>query len=116
LIIFISIASGMYFSGMRIGSFGDTGSGDSSVTARYATMTDAQMICEERARDVFGARIRTLTVDTHSSRLDKKAGLVRVFMESDLYPNDTRQGTAIKHFINCFTRIDRVAIASFQFA
>jgi hypothetical protein len=118
LVMLISIGLGMYFSGFRIGSFGDTGtdSGDGVTGERYATMTDAQLICEERARKVFGERIRTLTVDTHSSRLDKQAGLFRVFMESDLYANDTRQGSPVRHFINCYARTDRVAIASFQFA
>lgn len=116
LVILVSVGSGLYFGGIRIGSFGDTGSGGAGVGERYATMTDAHLLCEERAREVFGERIRTLTIDSHSSRLDKKAGLFRIFMESDLYPSDSRQGTAVRHYINCFTRADRVAIASFQYA
>ena len=116
LVLFGAVGSGLHFSGVRFGSFGDSEDGEGAVGERYATMTDAQVICEERAREVFGARIRTLTMDNHSSRLDKKAGLFRVFMQADLYSNDSRQGTAVRHYINCFTRIDRVAITSFQFA
>lgn len=116
VIIFGAIGSGLYFNGIGFGGFDENPAGNGETEERYATLTDAQVICEQRAREVFGERIRSLVVDTHSTRLDKKAGLFRVFMESELYANKSRQGTTVRHFINCFTRTDRVAIASFQYA
>lgn len=115
-IIFISIGSGLYFSGIGFGGFDENLAGEDVVGERFATLTDAQVICEQRVRKVFGERIRSLVVDTYSTRLDKKAGLFRVFIEAELYSSESGQGATVRHFINCFTRIDRVAIASFQFA
>lgn len=115
-IIFVSIGSGLYFSGIGFGGFDGDTVGEGVASERYATLTDAQVICEQRARKVFGERIRSLMVDTHSTRLDKKASVFRVFMEAELYANDSRQGATVRHFINCFTRTERVAIASFQYA
>lgn len=115
LVIFVSIGAGLYFGGMRLGNFSENNIGNSAGT-RYATLTDAQIICEEQARKVFGKRIRNLAFDTHSTRLDKKAGVFRVFIESDLYVDDSHQGASMRYFISCVTRTDRVAIASFQYA
>lgn len=116
IIIGVAIGSGLYFNQLRIGDFGIEGEGGGAAGERYATLTDAQVMCEVRAREVFGLRVHALTVDAYSSRLDKKAGLFRVFMEADLYPSEERQGPTVRHYINCTTRTDRLAIASFQFA
>src|SRR5690606_19573070 len=91
LIIFVSVGAGLYVSDVRFGNFGGSSYGNGA-GARYATLTDAQIICEEQARRVFARRIRNLVVDTHSTRLDKKAGVFRVFMEADLYVEDRHQG------------------------
>lgn len=116
VLLLLGIGSGLYFGGVRVGGLGENPGAGGSANNRYATQTDAQMLCEAQARKVFGERIRTLVVDTHSSRLDKKAGLFRVFLEAELYNDKKRQGETVRHFISCFTRTDRLAIASFQFA
>lgn len=115
-VIFLGVFAGFHYGGFNVGNFGDSGRDGNVLEDRYATMADAHLLCEARAREVFGARIRSLMIDNHSSRLDKKAGLFRVFMEADLYANDNRSGAVVRHYINCFTRTDRVALASFQYA
>ncbi len=113
-ILVLSIGVGVHISG---GGLSGTDDGDGSGgSGRYANMTDAQVMCRERAGQVFGDRIRNLVIDTHSSRLDQQAGLFKIFMEADIYPSSARQGTPVRHYINCFTRTHKLAIASFQFA
>jgi hypothetical protein len=121
MVVLVAILTGvlaaLYFGGFKVGDYSASGDGaKGSAGVRYSTMADAQLICQERAREVFDARIRTLVVDSFSSRQDKKAGLFRVFLESDLYADEKRQGATTRHYISCTTRVDRVAIANFQFA
>jgi hypothetical protein len=114
-IVLAAMCAGLYVGGVRLDNFGLNSPSGDAATVRYATMTDAQMLCEARTREVFAERLRTLMVDSHSTRLDKKAKLFKVFLEADVY-NRGQSGATSRHFINCFTRTDRLAIASYQFA
>lgn len=114
-VLIAAVGAGVHFRAIDLSGFeGDSGAGGGK--ARFTNMADAQVLCEERAKEVFGQRIRTLVVDNHSTRLDQQAGLFKVFMEADLYAGDNRQGTPVRHYINCFTRTNKQSIASFQFA
>jgi hypothetical protein len=115
IVVFAAMCAGLYMGGVRLGNFGFNAPSGEASGIRYATMTDAQMLCEARTREVFGERLRTLVVDTHSTRLDKKARLFKVFLEADVYASG-RTGATNRHFINCFTRTERLAITSYQFA
>jgi hypothetical protein len=101
--------------GFQFSASESDGSGDIS-GERYATLADAQIICEAKAREVFGQRLRNLNTDSHSTRLDKKARLFRVFLVGDVYPGEAGQGAPNRYYFACVARTDRVAIASFQYA
>ena len=115
LAIGLSIGSTLYFSGAFENFWG---SPKAPVRERYKhlTMTDAQYVCEQRARETFGGRLEVLSVDRFSSRLDRKAQMFRVFMEAEIYPGGDQRGVPRQTFINCYTALHKPEILLFQYA
>lgn len=89
---------------------------DSAEIYRHISLSDADHACHQHAHAEFGRRIWGLTLDRHSSRLDQRDGLFKLFYEVELYPNQTRQGQARRHYINCFTAVNQAVVESFQYA
>ena len=81
---------------------------------RTVTLTDAQLECEKYAREKLGARIRTLSVDAHSTRFDTLEQRFKVFFIADLYDSDDRKGLSKPYHINCFSRGERATVARFK--
>lgn len=115
LVIGLSIGSTLYFSGAFEGFWGAS---KAPVRERYKhlTMTDAEYACEQRAHQAFGGRLKVLSVDRFSSRLDRKAQMFRVFMEAEIYPGRGQQGVPRETFINCYTALHKPEILLFQYA
>lgn len=115
LVVLLSVGSTLYMSGIPAGFWGDDGP-EPETRYKHITLTDAEMACTAEARAVFGQRLKHLRVDRFSSRLDKADELFKVFMEADIYPNESREGVARDTFINCFTAIGAPEIKLFQYA
>lgn len=115
VMIGLSIGSTLYLSGAFEGIWGQS---DAQGRERYKhlTMTDAEYACEQRARETFGDRLKVLSVDRFSSRLDSTAQMFRVFMEAEIYPGGDQQGVPRQTFINCYTALHEPEILLFQYA
>ena len=83
---------------------------------RRISLSDAAHVCHQHAHAEFGDRIWALTLDHHSSRLDPNDQLFKMFYEVDLFPSRSRQGQAKRHYINCFTAVNKAVVESFQYA
>ena len=113
-VLIAAVGAGVHFRSIDMAGF-DRGSGTGS-HARYTNMADAQVLCQGQVKEIFGKRVSSLMVDNHSSRLDQKAGLFKVFMEAEIFDNDRRQGVSARHYFNCYVHTNKLSIASFQFA
>lgn len=115
LVMSLSIGSTLYFSGAFDGLWGQS---DSKTQERYKhiTMTDAEFACEQRAAEAFGERLKILSVDRFSSRLDRKGQMFRVFLKAEIYPGSDQQGIPRETFINCYTALHKPEILLFQYA
>lgn len=83
---------------------------------RHISLSDADHACYQHAYAEFGERIWVLTLDRRSSRLDPSDQLFKLFYEVDLFPRRDRKGQATRHYINCFTAVNRAVVQSFQYA
>lgn len=114
-LVLLSVGSTLYVSGIPVGFWGDdreTG----QERYRHVTQSDAQSMCQARARKVFGQRLKVMRVDSFSSRFDAADEQYKIFLEAQIYPSRSREGVALDTFINCFTAIDRLEIELFQYA
>lgn len=89
-----------------------------SFTSNYqnVTLTDAYVICEQKARDSFAGRLKSLEMDDHSSRLDTPANRYRIFINVELFEGSGRGALAEEYFVNCFVRADNATISTFDYA
>ncbi|WP_157960501.1 hypothetical protein [Marinimicrobium alkaliphilum] len=116
LLVLLSVLATLHLSGVSITAFG--GQVVDRVMHRHVELTlgDAQSLCEQRARETFARRLRSLEVDTFSSRLDADDNLFKVFMAADLYANPETRGRTITYQVNCYTRVNRAEVTQFQYA
>jgi len=110
LVIALSVGGTLYASGVFSGDYFASG----SVVRKNMTLTDAQLLCENRSRRELGRRIRNLSVDDHSSRYDDFDKRFKVFFTADLYESESRKGFTKMFYINCYTRNDRELVTTFE--
>lgn len=116
LIVLISVASTLYLSDIPIGDFTQRVGRALGLRYSHTTMTDAQLLCTDKLDTTFPGRVRSMHVDSLSSRLDKQADMYKIFLEADIYADSDRQGPAREMFFSCYVRTDREAIERFQYA
>ena len=109
--ITLSVFATLYLNGSIIGiRVGD----EDEAGYKHVTLTDAQMECDQYARQELGERLKTLSVDDHSTRYDEMDNRYKIFMQAELYDDDDRQGLTKTHYVSCFSRGDRATVAKFQ--
>lgn len=82
---------------------------------RNITLTDAQLECEQEAKDEFGKRLHLITLDRHSSRFEKKSNRFKMFFNVDVYPKRGKNtDIAVPHFLNCFVHGSRGSVVHFE--
>ncbi len=106
IVVVLSIGGTLYITGAL--------AGDKGVAHRRMTLLDAQLMCERRVRDDLGRRIKTVAVDSHSSRYDEFDDRFKIFFTADLYENGARKGFPQLFYVNCYTRSDRALITTFE--
>lgn len=79
LIVVLAIASWLYMS--RIDMILGKADGEGY---RNVTFTDAMLTCQNFARERYGARIRQLTLDSHSSRWEQRTGQYKLFFRTTM--------------------------------
>lgn len=114
-LVVLSVGSTLYVSGIPLAFWSDEREAEPE-RYRHVTQSDARALCQARAREVFGRRLKVMRVDTFSSRFDAADEQYKIFMEAQIYANRNREGVALDTFINCFTAIDRFEIELFQYA
>lgn len=110
LVIAMSVGGTLYVSGAFSGDYFGRG----SAARKNITLTDAQVLCENRSRRELGRRIRNLSVDNHSSRYDDFDDRFKIFFTADLFENESRKGFTKMFYINCYTRTDRELVTTFE--
>ncbi len=85
-------------------------------TYQNVTLTDAYVTCENLARDNFAARLKSLTMDDHSSRLDVAEQRYKIFINVELYESTGRGALSEEYFVNCFVRSDNGSVSTFDYA
>lgn len=115
-IVVLSVMSTLHVLDVPIGDF--TGKMGRTVGLRYhhVTMTDAQLNCQEKLRTSFKGRISVMHMDSYSSRLSPDGERYKIFLEADVYADDTRQGKPRELFVSCFVRTSGGEIERFQYA
>lgn len=116
LILLASIGSTLYFKGVSLGDFTHEVGDALGLEYESATLTDARLACERELRKRFKKRIQVMHMDSLSTRLDEADNLYKVYLEADVYADESRQGPTREMFINCFVSTDRGRVVSFQFA
>lgn len=111
VVVTFSVALTLYMSG-SLASFG--GGREESSQYRTVTLTDALVECERHARKELGKRLKSLSVDTHSSRFDTMDHRYKVFFIAELYDNNSRKGVAKSFHVNCFSSGERATVAQFK--
>lgn len=81
---------------------------------RNITLVDAQLVCEAEARKEFAKRLKSITVDSHSSRFDEKSNRYKMYFNIDMYPKRGDSNIAVNHFLNCFVHGSRGSITHFE--
>lgn len=109
LVVALSIVATLHVTGV-LRDF--SGFGRSGYT--YVSLTDATVECQNKARSYLGPRLKSLAFDAHSSRLDESSNRYKIFLIAYLFVDETRTGTSEEHFINCFVRVDRPVITTFD--
>ncbi len=89
-------------------------SGDGGGGYQNVTLTDAQLACQEKARDRFGKRLRTITYDSHSSRYDKSMNRYKMFFNLDIYPKKRENNQTVNYYVNCFVHGSRGSVTHFE--
>lgn len=78
------------------------------------SLNDARMACERYTRNSLGKQLKTLSVDTRSSRLDKKKGQYLVYMEAYLYENEKGGGKSDHYYVNCASDKSKLSLAKYE--
>lgn len=91
------------------------GEGARGSSYQNITLTDAQLECEQEAKDEYGERLRLFTVDNHSSRFDQKANRYKMFFKMDVYtskkgPRQPRE----QFYVNCFVHGAKGSVTHFE--
>lgn len=116
LILLASVATTLYFKGVSFGDFTQEVGDALGFEHKNVTLTDARLTCEQELRKRFKNRIRVMHMDNFSTRVDEAEKLYKVFLEADVYADDSRQGPVREMFINCFVGTERGRIVTFEFA
>lgn len=77
-------------------------------------LNDAQLACERYARKSLGKKLKTLSMDNRSSRLDLKKGKFMVYMEAYIYRSEAGGGASDHHYINCASDKNELTLAGFE--
>ena len=88
--------------------------GDGAGGYRNITLVDAQLVCEAEARKEFAERLKSITVDSHSSRFDEKSNRYKMYFDVDMYPKRGNKNIAVNHFLNCFVHGSRGSVTHFE--
>ncbi len=114
-VIGLAIVATLAINGQIDLSFIGVGSGNADKGYRNITLTDAQLECEQEARDEFGKRLHLITVDSHSSRFERKTNRYKMFFNVDVYPKRGKnKDIAVPHFVNCFVHGSRGSVVHFE--
>lgn len=111
LLLCVSVGGTLYMSGNLPGV-----SSPFSKTYQNVTLTDAYVTCENLARDNFAARLKSLAMDDHSSRLDVEEQRYKIFINVELYEGSGRGALSEEYFVNCFVRSDNGSVSTFDYA
>jgi len=79
---------------------------------RNVTFTDAVLTCKSSTRQQFGASIRSLEVDDHSSRFDEREYVYKIFLQVET-PAKKDAGLSL-HYVNCFVRSGSGAMSKWE--
>ncbi len=115
-IITLSVLATLHVLDVPLGHFALQGGELREENYHHATMTDAQLGCQQQAREAFKSRIKTLHMDSFSSRYDEALGQYKIFLEAMIYPDSDRAGPLRELFITCVVHAQSGEIESFQFA
>ncbi|WP_049723343.1 hypothetical protein [Gilvimarinus polysaccharolyticus] len=115
-IVTLSIMSTLHVLDVPLGDFAGRVGGAEEARYHHATMTDAQLNCEQKLQQSFKNRISVMHVDNFSSRLSVDGERYEIFLEADIYPDDTRQGPVRELFFSCFVHASNGKIERFQYA
>jgi len=110
LLVVVGVSSTLYFSG-KLPSLGGAFTGG----YQNVTLTDAYVVCEEKARNTFSWRLKNLVMDDHSSRYDSAGVRYKIFINVELYQSRERGAIAEEYFINCYVRADNGRISNFRY-
>ncbi|WP_299980771.1 hypothetical protein [uncultured Pseudoteredinibacter sp.] len=78
------------------------------------SLNDARIACERYTRKSLGKQLKTLSVDTRSSRLDNKKGQYMVYMEAYLYENEMGGGKSDHYYVNCASDKSKLSLAKYE--
>lgn len=115
-IVAFSVISTLHVLDVPVGDFAGKMGRTLGLRYHHATMTDAQLNCEQKLRTSFKGRISVMHMDSFSSRLSADGKLYKIFLEADVYPDSTRQGASRELFITCAVDASSGDIERFQFA
>jgi len=83
------------------------------------SLLDAQLSCESYARKSLGKRVRLLSVDDHSSRLEASAGVYKMFFHGQLFAKSSlgrvlNEQPAFEHYLNCYVHMISAQVQLFE--
>lgn len=67
-----------------------------------ASMTDAQIRCDNEIRQVHGQKVRSFVVDDLSSYYDYDSGRYKLYYELDFHRSPSKSTGVTKFYMNCF--------------
>ena len=87
----------------------------SEKSGSIASMTDAQLLCDQELRKDYGVAMNSFVVDDRSSHFDNNTGKFKMFYEMEVYRDASQQtGTKI-FFVNCFVSGKRGTITRMDY-
>jgi len=76
------------------------------------TFTDAVITCKQYVEQQFGDSLRSLEIDDHSSRLEHRRFIYKIFLKAES-PAKDRPGLAL-HYVNCFVNSASGSISKYE--
>lgn len=68
------------------------------------TFTDAVLNCESETENLYGDRIKHLTMDNHSSYYDEKQFIYKIFFTLDLRSGSGSHSETSLNYVNCYIK------------
>lgn len=83
------------------------------------SLHQAQLSCESHARALLGKRVRLLSIDDHSSRLEVPAGVYKMFFRGQLFAQSNlghvlSEQPALQHYLNCYVHMRSAQVQLFE--